>query len=195
MDTAENVGADLIDKELKRFSIVHLPAVHKPNINKQNISKTIAISSTISNNNNNGDSIKKLNFGSAYAMHQSILDGRLKQVNYFLKLGINANSKDKFGRTSLMLACLCDFEEYGLQVAQLLLKHGANLNVRDMLGQSVLFIACTERREKFFNYLIDNYSSSIDFKLKDNDGNCLLNHVAVHGPNRMLKKVVKKKII
>jgi hypothetical protein len=177
-----NTTDTVTDKHIKRWNSLYLPSVQRQ-INDYTQSNQ---------NSQNFDSVKKLNFGTAYALHQSVLDGRLKQVHYFLKLGLNVNSKDKFGRTSLMLACLCDFEEYGLQVAKLLLKFGADLNIRDTLGQNVLFIACTEKRDKFFDYLIENYSAAIDFKQKDNDGNCLINHVAIYGSNRMLKKIIEK---
>lgn len=106
----------------------------------------------------------------AFALHQSIFEGRFKQIHYFLKLGLSANSKDKYGRTSLMIACLCDFEEYGIQVTRLLMKYGADINIKDSLGQTVAYLAVSERRDQFFDFLADNYSVSIDFKQKDNEG-------------------------
>ena len=109
----------------------------------------------------------------AYALHQSILDGRLKQVTYFLQMGVNANAKDMYGRTGLMVACLCDFQEYSIQVAKLLLRHGADINARDIRGHTVAYIACSEQRGKFFNFLMDHYSVSIDYRQKDNDGNVI----------------------
>ena len=167
----------------KKWELLHLPSVYKSSLNN---------SKQLNSSNEQYENIKKTNIGSSFALHQSVLDGRLKQVNYFLKLGLNVNSKDKFGRTSLILACLCDFEEYGLQVAKLLLKYGADLNARDSLGQTAMFIACTEKREKFFDNMIDNHYYGIDFKLKDNDGNCLLNHAAIHGTHRMLRKIIER---
>jgi ankyrin repeat protein len=106
----------------------------------------------------------------AFALHQSIFEGRFKQIHYFLKMGLSANSKDMYGRTSLMIACLCDFEEYGIQVTKLLMKYGADINVKDSLGQSVAYLAVSERRDNYFNFLMDNHSVSIDYKQKDNDG-------------------------
>lgn len=128
----------------------------------------------------------------AYALHQSILDGRLKQLNYFLKMGLKVDSKDKYGRTCLMLACLCDHENYGLQVAKLLFRNGADLNETDNLGRTAAFLACSEKREKIFNYFLENHSSAIDFRIKDNDGNGLINHVSVHGSLKMVKKIIEK---
>lgn len=69
-----------------------------------------------------------------------------------------------------MIACLCDFEEYGIQVTKLLMKYGADINVKDSLGQSVAYLAVSERRDNYFNFLMDNHSVSIDYKQKDNDG-------------------------
>lgn len=130
--------------------------------------------------------------GSSNALHQSILDGRLNSLNYFLKMGFNVNSRDKFGRTCLMLACLSDHEVYGLQVAQLLFKYGADINVKDTLGRSVVYICISENRERMFNYLLDKHSTQLDFKQIDNDGNVLLNHVAAHGTAHMLRKVIAR---
>ena len=127
-----------------------------------------------------------------FGLHQSILDGRLKQVSYFLKMGLKVNSKDKYGRTCLMLACLCDHEDYGLQATKLLLKFGADLNVCDSLGRNVLYMAVSQKRERLFDYLIDNHAPIIDFRSKDNDGNVLLNHVAVYGNIKQLKKIIEK---
>lgn len=124
------------------------------------------------------------------ALHQCIIDGRLKQIRYFLKLGLKVNAKDKYGRTCLMIACLSDHEEYGLEVVKLLLAYGADLNQTDNLGRSVLYLACSEARDKLFDYLIDHHANSIDFRLKDNDGNSLLNHVCTHGSTQMVKKVL-----
>lgn len=128
----------------------------------------------------------------AYALHQSILDGRIKQVYYFLKMGIKVNTKDKFGRSCLMIAALSDHEEYGLQVTKLLLKYGADLNMKDSLGRTVLYIACSEKREKLFDYIITNNYGGIDFRSRDNDGNILLNHVAAYGSLNMVRKVILK---
>ena len=129
---------------------------------------------------------------STNAIHQSIIDGRLRQVNYFIQMGLNVNSKDKYQRNCLMLACLSDHEEYGIQVANLLLKSNANINIKDGLGRTPVFLACSEGREKLFYLFVDSYSPLIDFRLKDNDGNALINHVAVYGSVYMLRKVIDK---
>lgn len=129
---------------------------------------------------------------SSNAIHQSIMDGRLRQVNYFIQMGVNVNTKDKYHRNCLMLACLSDHEEYGIQVANLLLKSNANINMKDGRGRTPVFLACSENREKLFNLFVDSYSPLIDFRLKDNDGNALINHVAVYGSVYMLRKVIDK---
>ena len=136
--------------------------------------------------------LAKNNHNSTFGLHQSILNGRLKQVNYFLKMGLKVNSKDKYGRTCLMLATLCDHEEYGLQAAKLLISFGADLNVCDTLGRTCVYMAISQKREKLFNYFIDNHSAIIDYRSKDNDGNVLLNHAAVHGTVKMVRKIVDK---
>lgn len=129
---------------------------------------------------------------SANAIHQSILDGRLRQVSYFIQMGVNVNSKDKYHRTCLMLACLSDHEEYGIQVAKLLLKSNADINIQDGRGRTAVFLACSENREKLFNLFLDTHGALIDYRLKDNDGNALINHVAVNGSVYMLRKLIEK---
>ncbi|RNA15240.1 ankyrin repeat domain-containing 63-like [Brachionus plicatilis] len=129
---------------------------------------------------------------SANAIHQSILDGRLRQVNYFIQMGVNVNSKDKYHRTCLMLACLSDHEEYGVQVAKLLLKSNADINIQDGRGRTAVFLACSQNREKLLDLFLDSYSPLIDYRLKDNDGNALINHVAVNGSVYALRKLVEK---
>jgi ankyrin repeat protein len=138
------------------------------------------------------NSVEKQKKSKSYALHQSILDGRLNQLNYFLKMGFKVSTKDKYGRTCLMLACLSNHELYGIQVAKLLLNYGADVNDQDSLGRTALFIACSENREKLFDYLIDNYCSTLDLRLKDHDGNVLFNHVAAYGSTKMLRKVLDK---
>jgi ankyrin repeat protein len=117
---------------------------------------------SIDTNNHNVDKsiifIPRLRDTFTQAMHQSILDGRLKQIEYFLELGSKVDGKDKYGRTCIMIACLSDHEAYGLKVLKLLLKNGADLNETDTLGRSVLMLCCSEKREKILNYLLDNHS-------------------------------------
>jgi ankyrin repeat protein len=135
-------------------------------------------------------STQKYVLSNSTALHQSILDGRMNSLNYFLKMGFNPNTKDKFGRTCLMLACLSDHEAYGLQVAKLLFKYGAEINDQDSLGRTVVAISVSENREALFEYFMDKHTTNIDFRLKDNDGNSLINYVACHGSSKMIRRVV-----
>jgi hypothetical protein len=113
-------------------------------------------------------------------------------VYYFLKMGYDVNSLDKYNRTCLMLACLCDHEEYGLRVSKLLLSFGADVNIRDSSGQNVLYLALSEKREKLFEYVLEKHSNDIDFSSTDSDGNVLINHAALHGTFKMLKNLIAK---
>ncbi len=131
---------------------------------------------------------------STAALHQSILDGRLKQVQYLLKLGSRSNTKDIFGRSSLMLACLCDHEEYGYKVAKLLIEHGADLNIQDHLGRTAVFLACIEKREKLIELFVEHNPLLIDYRLCDIDGNTLINYAAMHATPKSLRSIVNKMI-
>jgi ankyrin repeat protein len=128
------------------------------------------------------------------ALHQSILSGRLKQVKYFLKLGINVNAKDMYGRTALMLTCLSDLEDYGLKVAKLLLQYGADMNECDFMGRSAVFLACSQIREKLVELFVVKNTTMLELHQKDNDGDILLNHAAIHGTPRMVKMIIDKMI-
>ncbi len=129
---------------------------------------------------------------SSAALHQSILDGRLKQVQYLLKLGSRVNTKDIYGRSSLMLACLCDHEEYGYKVAKLLLEYGADLNIQDHLGRTAVFLACSEKREKLIELFVDQNPLLIDYRLCDNEGNSLVNYASIHASAKSLRRIVNK---
>ena len=138
-----------------------------------------------------GQNNKNVN-ATSIALHQSILSGRLKQVKYFLKLGINSNVKDIYGRTCLMLACLSDLEDYGLKIAKLLIHYGADVNARDFMGRSAVFLACSQKREKLLEFFIDKHTVYVDFHQKDNDGDILLNHAAMYGTPKMIKLVLRQ---
>ncbi|CAF0846672.1 unnamed protein product [Brachionus calyciflorus] len=106
-------------------------------------------------------------------------------------MGLDGNTRDKYGRSCLILACLSDHEDYGLQVAKLLLKYHADLNLQDSLGRTPVFVSCSEKREKLFNLFMDEHTPFIDFRLKDNDGDSLINYVAIHGSVFMLRKIIE----
>ncbi len=75
-----------------------------------------SVVSTLNRTSADPDGLSSMKKGShKNVLHQSILDGRLKQLHYFLKMGYNVDAKDKYGRTCLMLAALSDHEDYGKQ--------------------------------------------------------------------------------
>ena len=102
------------------------------------------------------------------------------------------NTRDKFGRTCLMVAALCEHEQYGYTVAKLLLKYGADLNMQDYLGRTAVSIACCQKREKLVSLFVDQHSAGINFNIKDNDGDGLLNHAAAYGTPTMVRKITAK---
>ncbi len=126
------------------------------------------------------------------ALHQSILNGRFKQVKYLLKLGSKVDLKDMYGRTCLMLACLSDQEEYGFKLAKLLLHYGADMNLQDYMGRSAICLACSQKREKLVELFLNENTNLVDFRQRDNDGDILLNHAAMYGTTKMVKLIVEK---
>ena len=78
-----------------------------------------------------------------------------------------------------------------MQVARLLLRQGADVNARDLLGRSAVFVACREQRDRLFDYFLDAHALALDLRLRDSDGNVLLNYVAQHGSTRMLRRIIR----
>lgn len=129
---------------------------------------------------------------SKVTLHQAIMDGRIQQIKYLIKMGCSIDAKDKYGRTCLMIACLCDHEQYGYRVAKLLLKCGADLNLQDTMGRSAISIAIAQKREKLVELFIVKNKQTVDFRLKDNDGNNILNHAAVYGTPNMIRLIIEQ---
>ncbi len=138
------------------------------------------------------DKQANIKFDNSLALHQCILDGRIKQVKYLLKFGANVNYKDVYGRSCLMLACLSDHEDYGCIIANILLKYNANVNTQDYMGRTALSIACTENRLKLLELFLNKNLLSVNFLLKDNDGNALINQAAICNNPRIIELLVEK---
>ncbi len=114
------------------------------------------------------------------ALHQAVLDGRLHQVRLLVsKHAVNVDSKDVFGRTPLMLACLLDNEEQASKMVRIFLKAHAYPNVRDNMARTALSYACMKGREEIVDRLLRE--DIVDVNTPDNDGNTPLCHASLSG--------------
>lgn len=71
------------------------------------------------------------------SIHEAALNGQSAQVTALLEAGIDANLKDREGRTPLMYASFNGHAE----VIKGLVKKGADINLQDIYGRSALMMA------------------------------------------------------
>lgn len=127
------------------------------------------------------------------ALHQAVLDGRLHQVRLLVsKHGVNVDSKDKFGRTPLMLACMLENEEDGYKMVKIFLQAGAFLNVKDNINRSALSYSCMKAREEIVAKFLKE--DILDINSPDNDGNTPLHHAALCGNPSIVKFLTDKMV-
>ena len=124
------------------------------------------------------------------ALHQAVLDCRIHQVRLLVnKHGGNVDSKDVFGRTPLMLACLIDNQEDGFRMSKIFLKAGAYVNIRDNMQRTALHYACMKGKTRMVQRLVREEAVSIN--APDNDGNTPLIHAALSGTPELVRVVVE----
>ena len=114
------------------------------------------------------------------ALHQAVLDTRLHQVRLLVcKHNVNVDSRDMFGRTPLMLACLLNDEEYGYRMMRILLRAGAYVNIQDDMDRTALHYACIKGRTRAVRRCLRE--DLIDVNGADSDGNTPLLHACMSG--------------
>ena len=117
------------------------------------------------------------------ALHQAVLDHRVHQVRLLVsKHGGNVDSRDMYGRTPLMLACLLDNEPDGYRMVRIFLDAGAYVNIRDVMNRSALHYACMKGRSRIVRRFLS--TELVEISNPDNDGNTALMLAALSGnPN------------
>jgi ankyrin repeat protein len=88
---------------------------------------------------------------------------RIEEVARLLKLGAPINVQDKYGRTSLYVACGNNCED----VAKKLIENKANINLANKDGWTPLYVACWRNCTDVAKLLIENKA---DINLANKDG-------------------------
>jgi len=95
------------------------------------------------------------------------------------KHNVNVDSRDMFGRTPLMLACLLNDEEYGYRMIRIFLRAGAYVNMQDDMGRTAMHYACIKGRARAVKRCLRE--DLIDVNGSDSDGNTPLMHACMSG--------------
>ena len=117
---------------------------------------------------------------------RAVENNKLKEVEIFLKKGINVNLKEQwFGKTALMLAATYNYEE----LTDLLIKNGANPDMQTKEGYTALMYAFSNNSHKSLKVLL-NKKQNLDLKNKDGDG---ILHMATRNNLEELVKTLLEK--
>ena len=113
---------------------------------------------------------KASNINSDLAFINCAMRSNLKQVKHFLSLskGANINTKNKSGKTALMIAC----QNGNFEIAIALIKNGTDLNIKDSKGKMAL------------NYIVDNN--------RNKDSETFLIWACKNGNLEMVKLLISK---
>ena len=123
------------------------------------------------------------------ALHQAVLDLRIHQVRLLVeKHGANVDSRDIYGRTPLMLACLLDNTEYGMKMMRIFLRANAFINIKDNMKRTALHYACMKGRLHMTQKL--THDDIIAINDGDNDGNTPLILAALSGNPHIVEHIV-----
>ena len=122
----------------------------------------------------------------------AVRTGRVMQVRFLLKAGIELDRTDEHGKTALLHSCFLKHDKTRMTVVRLLVTWGASLSKRDKRQRSVFLWACRLGHVDVLNYLLENPRSvELEFSAKDRDGNNPLT-LAVMSQNLKVVKTVLK---
>jgi len=122
---------------------------------------------------------------SQHALFDAALKGEIKTVQTALTQGLNVNSADKEGRTTLMFASYNGHTK----IVGLLLKSGALINSRDALGRTALIYAASGPNHQTVQLLL---SKKADPNIVDKqEGWTALMYAAAEGQLRVVKTLLR----
>jgi len=85
-------------------------------------------------------------------LFEATRQGDIERVTLLLDQGVDVNTKDEEGRTSLHIASWRGH----FDIASLLLKNGADINARDNFGDTSLHDCCWKESVESVNFLLKN---------------------------------------
>ena len=105
-------------------------------------------------------------------MHVAVQKGNKEVVAWLLEHKANADAKNNFGKTPLLLAVQA---RQGVDVAELLVKHGASVNWTDENGVTLLHFAAAGNDKSLVELFLNN---KLDVNVRDAGGNTPLHYAA-----------------
>ena len=106
--------------------------------------------------------------------------GRFPQLEQLLSMGVDPNSKDKYGNTILIIGA----QNGNKSIVKLALRHGALLNMSNCMGNSALHFAVEFNYTKVKDYLLKKGANTTITNLRG--------YTAIEGTGRKLNKGNKR---
>ena len=113
----------------------------------------------------------------------------LAQLRYLLKVGYNPNSRDKTGRTCLIMLCFAKDEAKTVKMAKILIHHGSKIDVSDPKGMNALHYACKYNKEGLVELFL-NFTDDYDLLAQDLEGNCCLHYGGSSGNFHIVEMLI-----
>ncbi|MFC1766612.1 ankyrin repeat domain-containing protein, partial [Planctomycetota bacterium] len=122
--------------------------------------------------------------GKISSIHAAVQAGTQELVKAFLDQRIDANVKDKQGKTALFYAVEKNYKD----IVELLLKRGADVNARDEEEQNALFYCLKDNHLDVAKFLIER---GIDHETRNKSGVTLLGLAIVKGGRGFVELLLK----
>lgn len=116
----------------------------------------------------------------------AVKNGRIRQVKYFLRAGIDVNLTDENGQTAVIHCCFLEDEVKRMKILKFLLAQDIEVNKKDKYSRSLLSWISFLGRTEMFIFLLDHFHRQVDFNIFDEEGNSLSMLAVLSGSLRMV---------